>query len=92
MVLNEVAMMPELNDAIRRLGIFFWAVFYPSHIPMGDYPENYINNHQRVTDAVLAGDPETAASAYQYHMDWSDALIAGERPHPDKPWVHHKSW
>lgn len=92
MVLNEVAQMPELDEAIRRLGIFFWAVFYPSHIPMGDYPESYIRNHQRVTDAVLAGDPDSAEAAYQYHIDWSDALIAGERPDPARPWVHHKSW
>jgi DNA-binding GntR family transcriptional regulator len=92
MAMHDVAQMPELNDAIRRLGIFFWAVFFPQYIPMGDYPEAYVNNHQRVTDAVLAGDPESAAAAYQYHIDWSDALIAGERPDPKKPWVHHKSW
>jgi DNA-binding GntR family transcriptional regulator len=90
--LHEVAGMPELNEATRRLGVFFWAVFFPQYIPMGDYPEAYVNNHQRVTDAVLAGDPESAEAAYQYHIDWSDALIAGERPDPKKPWVHHKSW
>ncbi len=92
LVLNDVAEMPELNEAIRRLGIFFWAVFFPAYIPMGDYPEMYIRNHQRVTDAILAGDPAAAEAAYQYHIDWSDALIAGERPDPSKPWVHHKSW
>jgi DNA-binding GntR family transcriptional regulator len=91
MVLHEVAEMPELNEATRRLGIFFWAIFFPEHIPMQDYPDAYVRNHQRVTDAVLAGDPEAAEAAYQYHIDWSDALIAGERPDPDKPWVHHKT-
>lgn len=90
MAMHEVARMPELNDAIRRLGIFFWAVFFPQYIPMGDYPDAYVRNHQRVTDAVLAGDPESAEAAYQYHIDWSDALISGARPDPQKPWVHHK--
>jgi hypothetical protein len=29
--------------------------------------------------------------AEQCHIDWSDALIAGERPNPDEPWVYHKT-
>ena len=90
--LHDVAQMPELNESLRRLGFFFWAVFFPLYLPMSDYPEYYIRNHQRVTDAILAGDPDAAEAAYQYHIDFSDALIAGERPDPDKPWVHHKSW
>ncbi|CAN0605689.1 unnamed protein product, partial [Ectocarpus sp. 12 AP-2014] len=77
MVLHEVAGMPELDEALRRLGVFFWAIFFPEYIPMRDYAPAYIRNHQRVTDAVLAGDAASAQSAYQYHIDWSDALIAG---------------
>lgn len=91
MVLHEVADMPELNEATRRLGIFFWAIFFPEYIPMKDYAAGYIHNHQRVTDAIVSGDPAAAEAAYQYHIDWSDALIAGERPDPDSPWVHHKT-
>jgi DNA-binding GntR family transcriptional regulator len=91
MVLHEVAQMPELNEATRRLGIFFWAIFFPQYIPMKTYARGYIQNHQRVTDAIVSGDPAAAEAAYQYHIDWSDALIAGERPDPDKPWVHHKT-
>ena len=91
MVLHEVAKMPELNEATRRLGIFFWAIFFPEYIPMEEYSDGYVRNHQRVTDAILAGDPEAAEAAYQYHIDWSDALISGERPDPHKPWVHHKT-
>jgi len=91
MVLHEVADMPELNEAMRRLGIFFWAIFFPQYIPMKDYAKDYIHNHQRVTDAIVSGDPYAAEAAYQYHVDWSDALIAGERPEPGMPWVHHKT-
>ena len=91
MVLHDVADMPELNEATRRLGIFFWAIFFPEYIPMKDYAAGYVQNHQRVTDAIVAGDPAAAEAAYQYHIDWSDALIAGERPDPDSPWVHHKT-
>lgn len=91
MVLHDVGMMPELNEATRRLGVFFWAIFFPEYIPIQDYGEAYVRNHQRVTDAIIAGDPESAEAAYQYHIDWSDALIAGERPDPHSPWVHHKT-
>ncbi len=91
MVMHEVANMPELNEATRRLGIFFWAIFFPEYIPMQDYAAAYVRNHQRVTDAVLAGDVDGATAAYQYHIDWSDALIAGERPDPGAPWIHHRS-
>jgi DNA-binding GntR family transcriptional regulator len=91
MVLHDVAKMPELNEATRRLGFFFWAIFFPEYIPMQEYAAGYVRNHQRVTDAIVAGDPEGAEAAYQYHIDWSDALISGERPDPDRPWVHHKT-
>ena len=90
MVLNDMAEMPELNEAIRRLGIFFWAIFFPEYIPMKEYAAAYIRNHQRVTDAVLSGDSAGAEAAYQYHIDWTDALIAGERPDPTVPWINHR--
>lgn len=92
LVMHEVAEMPELNEATRRLGIFFWAIFFPAHIPMKNYAQVYIRNHQRVAEAVICGDPGAAEAAYQYHIDWTDALIAGERPDPDQPWVHHRQY
>jgi DNA-binding GntR family transcriptional regulator len=87
MVVHDVAEMPQLNEATRRLGFFFWAIFFPAYIPVREYGEMYIRNHQRVTDAVVNGDPAGAEAAYQYHIDWTDALIGGERPDMDKPWV-----
>lgn len=87
MVLHEVAEMPELNEAVRRLGFFFWAIFFPQYIAVRDYGEFYIRNHQRVTDAIVNGDPAGAEAAYQYHIDWTNAVIGGERPTPGQPWV-----
>jgi len=88
MVVHEVAEMPQLNEATRRLGFFFWAIFFPAYIPVREYGEMYIRNHQRVTDAIVNGDPAGAEAAYQYHIDWTDALINGERPDLTQPWVH----
>ena len=79
--------MPQLNEASRRLGFFFWAIFFPAFIPVREYAEMYIRNHQRVTDAIVNGDPDGAEAAYQYHIEWSDAVLAGERPPLDRPWV-----
>jgi len=87
MVVHDVAEMPELNDATRRLGFFFWAIFFPQYIPVRDYGEMYIRNHQRVTDAIINGDAAGAEAAYQYHIEWTDALVAGDRPDLSRPWV-----
>jgi DNA-binding GntR family transcriptional regulator len=83
-----VAEMPQLNEATRRLGFFFWAIFFPTYIPVREYGEMYIRNHQRVTDAIVNGDPAGAEAAYQYHIDWTNALIEGERPDMALPWVN----
>ncbi len=88
MVVHDVAEMPELNEATRRLGFFFWSIFFPRYIPVRDYGPVYIQNHQRVTDAILNGDPGGAEAAYQYHIEWTDALVNGERPEQDRPWVN----
>lgn len=88
MVLHDVAEMPQLNEASRRLGFFFWAIFFPAYIPVREYGEMYIRNHQRVTDAIVNGDPAGAEAAYQYHIDWTSALIDGQRPEPGQPWVN----
>jgi DNA-binding GntR family transcriptional regulator len=88
MVVHDVAEMPQLNEATRRLGFFFWAIFFPTYIPVREYGEMYIHNHQRVTDAIVSGDPAGAEAAYQYHIDWTSALIEGERPDMALPWVN----
>ena len=87
-VVHDVAEMPQLNEASRRLGFFFWAIFFPTYIPVREYGEMYIRNHQRVTDAIVNGDPAGAEAVYQYHIDWTIALIEGQRPDMSQPWIH----
>jgi DNA-binding GntR family transcriptional regulator len=87
-VVHDVAEMPQLNEASRRLGFFFWAIFFPTYIPVREYGEMYIRNHQRVTDAIVSGDQAGAEAAYQYHIDWTIALIEGHRPDIGRPWVN----
>lgn len=89
-VLHEIAENQELNDAIRRLQVFFWAFFFPDYMPMEDYWDVYLRNHQRVADAIACGDSVGAEAAYQYHIDWTDALLNGDRPDPTTPWVPYR--
>jgi DNA-binding GntR family transcriptional regulator len=90
-VANDVAEMSKLDEAIRRMGFFFWAIFFPEYIPVRSYGEMYIRNHQRVTDAIVSGDERATEAAYQYHIDWTSALLTGERPDPGQPWVRGSS-
>ncbi len=62
-------------------------VAHPGH----GYVEMYVRNHQRVTDAVVSGDPAGAEAACQYPIDWTNALISGERPPVDPPRVNSVS-
>ncbi|MEH6549286.1 MAG: GntR family transcriptional regulator [Pseudomonadales bacterium] len=90
-VVNEVAEIPKLDEAIRRMGFFFWAIFFAEYIPVREYGEMYIRNHQRVTDAIVNGDESATEAAYQYHIDWTSALLLGARPDPGQPWVRGSS-
>lgn len=89
-ILHEVAENQELNEAVRRLQVFFWAFFFPDYLPVADYWDIYVRNHQRVTDAILCADAAGAEAAYQYHIDWTDALLNGDRPDPNKPWIPYR--
>lgn len=65
----------------------FWLPYVQQSIPLAIYLDRYVDNYQRITGALVAGDGATAESAFHYHARWSAAIIRGERPDPDGPWV-----
>lgn len=75
-VFNIIA-NPQINEAIRRLSFSFWAIFLPDFVPVEDCWDEYVANHQRMVDAVLAGDADGAAAIYHYHISWLESLILG---------------
>jgi DNA-binding GntR family transcriptional regulator len=83
--IHIVAENEQLNEAWRRLQVVFWAYFFPEFVPIADYWDVYVRNHQRVTDAIISSDSAGAEAIYQYHIDWTVAFFRGERPETVKP-------
>lgn len=90
-VINEIAEMPVLDEATRRLQAIFWGSFLPDYIPFNIYGPTFSYNYQIVGEAIIRGDGETAVSAFKHHVDWSSSIIEGERPVPGAPWHSHSS-
>ena len=86
-VMDAISDNPMLDEAIRRLQVAFWALLFPRFIPFDVYWDVFVRNYRRVADAVMIGDPRSAEGAFYYHVEWSSAIILGERPDPDEPWV-----
>ena len=85
-VTNEIAKMPILDEAVRRLQTIFWASFLPDYIPFDIYGPTFSKHYQIVGEALMRGDGDTAVSAFKHHVDWSSSIIEGERPVPGAPW------
>lgn len=69
----------------------FWLPYIVMSVPLDLYVNNYVANYQRICDALLAGDGQTAESAFHYHARWSAAVIRGEAAPPNEPWSPERS-
>lgn len=75
-----------VNSQMLRLAEF-WLPYIQRSVPLTTYIGHYVANYQRICDAMIAGDAPTAESAFHYHGRWSAAIIRGEFPDPDSPWI-----
>jgi DNA-binding GntR family transcriptional regulator len=73
----------------RRLGEF-WLPYILRAMPLEVYLDTYLANYQRIGDALLTGDGQTAESAFHYHARWSAAILRGARPEPGGPWIDER--
>lgn len=85
-VINTIGNKPVLDEAVRRLQVIFWCLFLPDHIPFDTYGHYFTEHYKVVGQAIMRGDGASAVSAFKHHVDWSSALIDGERPEPGAPW------
>ena len=85
-VCHSIGDKQVLDDAIRRLQVVFWCSFLPQYIPFDIYGPYFSQHYRIVGEAILRGDGETAISAFRHHVEWSSAIIMGERPEPGAPW------
>lgn len=73
---NRIANNEFVTHAFERVGLTFYDRFLVRFIDISKNIEGYRFNYRRMHDAVIAGDPASAAAAMDYHANWSIALIA----------------
>lgn len=77
-LINGIAEMPYVDFVMRALNVEYWDRLLASTIDMNLYADQYVRNYQRMTDAVLAGDPRSAEAVMLHHGDWCASLLKGD--------------
>ena len=85
-VVHEIADKPVLDDAFRRLQVIFWCSFLPAYIPFEKYGPLFVDHYRMVGEALMRGDYAASVANFEYHVNWSSAIIEGARPAPGSPW------
>lgn len=74
-LLNAIAERPYVDFVLRAVNIEYWNRFLVQAIDLEVHAAKYVSNYQRMTDAVLAGDPATGEAVMRYHGDWCISLL-----------------
>ena len=77
-LVNEIAGMPYVDFVLRALNVEYWNRLLATAIDLDRHADQYVRNYQRMTDAVLAGDPRSAEAVMLYHADWCVSLLKGD--------------
>lgn len=78
-LLNAIAERPYVDFVMRAVNIEYWNRFLVKVIDLEIHAAKYVANYQRMTDAILAGDPAAAESVMRYHADWCISLLLTPR-------------
>lgn len=74
-LINAIAEKPYVDFVLRALNIEYWNRLLAAAIDLDQHVDKYVRNYQRITDAVLAGDPRAAEAIMLYHADWCISLL-----------------
>lgn len=85
--LNAMTGNPFIESMVNRHLITYWEVFLAQNLPLLDFKKDYITNYERLTEAILVGDVRSAVSIWNYHVNWTIAILKGEAITPGAPWV-----
>lgn len=77
-LVNSIAERPYVDFVLRALNIEYWNRVLATAIDLDRHAGQYVRNYQRMTDAVLAGDGDSAASIMAYHASWCVSLLEPE--------------
>lgn len=74
-ILNEIAEKPYVSYLMRALNLDYWHRFLAENIDLARHIPRYVDNYQRLTDAVLAGDWRASEAIMQSHVEWAISLL-----------------
>lgn len=74
-LINAIAEKPYVDFVLRALNIEYWNRLLVTAIDLDKHVDQYVRNYQRITEAVLAGDPRAAEAIMLYHADWCISLL-----------------
>lgn len=74
-VANAIGEKPYVGVVMRALNVEYWNRLLAESVDLERHAAKFVDNYQRITDAVLAGDARSAESALLYHVDWCMSLL-----------------
>jgi DNA-binding GntR family transcriptional regulator len=74
-LVNAIAGKPYVDFVLRAVNVEYWNRLLAKAIDLRRHAPQYARNYRRMTDAVLAGDAESAETVMRYHADWCVSLL-----------------
>lgn len=78
-LINEIADKPYVDVVLRAVNIEYWNRLLAEAIDLDRHADQYVRNYQRLTDAVLAGDPASTDTIMHHHAEWCVSLLVSPR-------------
>ncbi|WP_326523003.1 GntR family transcriptional regulator [Sphingomonas sp.] len=72
---NSIGERPYVDTLLRSINIEYWNRMLAGAIDLRVHAAQYARTYRRLTDAVLAGDPDSADAIMHYHAQWCIALL-----------------
>ena len=74
-LLNGIAEKPYVSYLMRVLNLDYWHRFLAENIDLARHIPRYVDNYQRMTDAILAGDWRASEATMYSHVEWAISLL-----------------
>ena len=74
-LVNAIGERPYVDTLLRSINIEYWNRLLAVTIDLKVHAASYVRTYQRMTDAVLAADADSAETIMHYHARWCISLI-----------------
>lgn len=79
--LNAIGERPHVDFVLRAVNLDYGNRYLVQAIDLNRHARRHVENYQRLTDAVLAGDGAAGEAILRHHCDWCVRLLIGDDPH-----------